>query len=209
MIGNEYEDLLVEVAEHQRSRYFGKYRATVKSVGEGDNLGYITAIVPEVYGDEIESPWAAPASPFAGPGHGFIVLPEADDGVWIEFEAGDISRPIWSGGWWADGELPDPGGIQTRALITTAGHKLILDDDGSEVQLLHSGGAKMNMTDGEIGITIGQSEIKLTSAGEITLKAGQSEIKMSKTEISLKSGIGQIKISASGVDVNNGAIKAM
>lgn len=194
-MSEEFEELLVEVAEHQRSRFYGKYRGKVTTVGDGDRLGYIQVMVPEIYGDEggIESPWAAPCVPFAGAGHGFVALPEVDDGVWIEFEGGDISRPIWTGFWWADDEMPDPKGVLTRTFITTKGHKLILDDDADEIHLLHSGGAEMTMKSSEIKIEIGQSSITLTSS-DITLTAG---------------GSGVIKISSSGVDIGNGAVKTM
>ena len=209
MIDKDYTELLVELAEYQRSRYFGKYRGKVKEVGEGDKLGYITALVPEIYGPELDSPWAVPCVPFAGGKHGFVALPEVDDGVWIEFEAGDISRPIWSGGWWQDGQLPEPGGVKTRAFITTAGHQLVLDDDGKKVQLLHSDGAKLEMTGDEVVLSIGQAEIKLTGTGEILLKAGPSEIKLTLTDIKLSSGTGSIVLSASGTNINNGAINVI
>lgn len=209
----EFEQLLVEVAERQRSRYFGKYRGQVKTVGEDADLGYITAIVPEIYGDTQESPKASPCVPFAGQGHGFVALPEVDDGVWIEFEAGDISRPIWTGFWWADDEMPEPKGVLTRTFITTAGHKLVLDDDAGEIHLLHSDGAEMTMTGSDITIEIGQASITM-SDGEIALKVGSTAmsptIKISSSEIELKNGAtGIIKISTSGVDIGNGAVKTM
>jgi len=193
-MNEEFEQLLVQVAEQQRSRFFGKYRGSVKTVGEEENLGYIKVLVPEIYGDTEESPWAAPAVPFAGAGHGLAAFPEVDDGVWIEFEAGDISRPIWTGFWWADGEMPEPKGILTRAFITTAGHKLILDDDAGEVTLLHSDGAQITMTGSDITIEIGQASITLSDS-EISLKVGMAT--------------GVIKISPSGVDIGNGAVKTM
>ena len=202
------ERLLVELTENARSRYFGKYRGIVKQVDDPDKLGRITAQVPEIY-DDVESPWALPAVPFAGQDHGFVAIPEEGDGVWIEFEAGDVSRPVWTGCWWGDGELPDPGAPLTRVFATTAGHKLVLDDDGSEVQLLHSGGAEIKMTDDDIKVSIGQSEATLASSGEITIKVGATEIKLTATELSLKSGPAQIKLSAGGVDINNGAIKVI
>lgn len=205
----EMENLLVELTESVRSRYFGKYRGIVKQVDDPDKLGRIIAQVPEIYGDEVESPWALPAVPFAGKDHGFVAIPETDDGVWIEFEAGDISRPIWTGCWWGDDELPSPGGTQTRVFATTAGHKLVLDDEGGEVQLLHSGGAEVKMTDDEISVTIGQSEATLANSGEITLKVGSTEITLTQTELTLKSGPAQIKLSSAGVDINNGAIKVL
>lgn len=207
MADEEMEKLMVELAENARSRFYGKYRGLVADVDDPENMGRITAQVPEIYEEE-ESPWALPAVPFAGQGHGFVVIPEVGDGVWIEFEAGDPSRPIWTGCWWGSGELPDPGGTQTRVLVTTAGHKFVLDDEGSEIQLLHSGGAELKMTDDDINLTIGQAEAMMTSS-EITLKVGPTEIKLSMTELALKSGPAQIKLSASGVDINNGAIKVM
>ena len=81
---------------------------------------------------------------------------------------------------------------KTRALVSTKGHKLVLDDDADEIHLIHSKGAEIKMTGDDITISIGGSEIKLT-----------------KTDMTLKSGSGQIKLSAAGVDVNNGALKAM
>lgn len=211
MPNEEFEHLLVEVAEHQRTNYFGKYRGIVKTVGEDENLGYITAIVHEVFGEEFETDWAAPAVPFAGAKHGLVALPEVDDGVWIEFEAGKLSRPIWSGFWWANDEMPEPKGTLIRTFITTAGHKLILDDENNEVKLLHADGAEMTMTDSDITIKIGKASAKLSDS-EISLKVGETatspEIKMTSSEISLKSGTsGTIKISSGGVDIGNGAVK--
>jgi uncharacterized protein involved in type VI secretion and phage assembly len=33
-------------------------------------------------------------------------MPEKNDGVWVEFEGGDPSYPVWTGCFWADGEAP-------------------------------------------------------------------------------------------------------
>lgn len=178
MNGQDSERLLVEVAEYMRNRYFGKYRGIVKEVGEGDDLGRIKAQVPEIYGDgETDlSPWALPCVPFAGLDHGLVLLPEVDDGVWIEFEAGDISRPIWTGCWWADDELPEPGGPQVRTLVTTAGHKIVLDDNEGQVRLLHSGGAELTMTDNDITLKIGSTQIVLSSSG-VNINNGAFEVR--------------------------------
>ncbi len=203
----EMEDLVADMAEDRRSRFYGKYRGLVVDVDDPDTLGRITAQVPEVLGDT-DSPWALPCVPFAGDKHGLVLLPEVGDGVWIEFEAGDPSRPIWTGGWWGDGELPDPGAPKTRVLATTAGHKFVLDEDANEIQLLHPGGAELKMTDSDITLTIGQAELKMTSS-EVSVKVGSTEVKLSMSELSLQSGAGKVKLSASGVELNNGAMKVM
>jgi len=184
-------ELTVQVAERMRNSYFGKYRGLVKNVDDPLKIGRVTATVPEIYGEE-ECPWALPAVPFAGNKHGLVLIPEVNDGVWIEFEAGDISRPIWTGFWWASDELDDVSKTRARALVTSEGHKLVLDDKGNEIQLLHSKGAEMKMTEDDITLTIGGTEIKLT-----------------KNDLTLKSGSGKIKLSAAGLDINNGAMKAI
>lgn len=208
MAAQEYEEMLVNLAETMRSHYYGKYRGLVTDVDDPDKLGRIKAQVPEVLFEE-ESPWALPAAALAGPGHGLVLIPEVGDGVWIEFEAGDPSRPIWTGGWWGPDELPAPGDTKVRALVTTAGHQFFLDDDQKEIHLLHAGGAELTMTDNDLTISIGQSEIKMTS-DDIILKNGMTEIKLTSSDLTLKGGsTAQIKLSASGVEINNGAMKVM
>src|SRR5260370_41579377 len=157
---SDQEEVLVGMGETMRSRYYGKYRGIVTDVNDPESLGRITAQVPEILQEEV-SPWALPAAAFAGPSHGLVLIPAVGDGVWIEFEAGDPSRPIWTGGWWAKNELPAPGDTQVRVLVTSTAPKLVLDDKNKEIQLLHSGGAEIKMTDSDITLTIGQSELKM------------------------------------------------
>jgi uncharacterized protein involved in type VI secretion and phage assembly len=180
MTDPDIEKMVVELTEFMRSRYFGKYRGIVQKVEKpGDEgylgLGRIIAKVPSVYEDE-NSPWALPSVPFAGKDHGLVVLPEEGDGVWIEFEGGNPSCPIWTGCWWAKDEMPAPGGETTRILATSGGFKVVLDDKGKKLQLL--------VTEND------------------TIK---SEITMTSSDITLKTGETQIVLSASGVNINNGA----
>lgn len=158
------EQHLLDQSQDTAARYYGKYRGFVKDVSDPENRARITATVPEVLGEEV-TPWALPVSPYAGNNHGLVLLPEVGNGVWIEFEAGDPSRPLWIGGWWADGEMPPDAGEKKRALVTSNGHKLILDEDGSIVQLKHSGGGEITMTDSDITIKIGSAQIVLSSSG--------------------------------------------
>lgn len=206
--GTEYEEMIVAMTETLRNRFFGKYRAIVTDNQDPETLGRIKAQVPEILQEEV-SPWALPATPFAGPGHGLVLIPEVGDGVWIEFEGGDPSRPIWTGGWWGPGELPAPGEVDVRALVTTAGHTFALDDKNREVQLKHAGGAELKMTDSDLTLTIGNSEFKMT-ADQISLKVLTTEITLTATDLTLKGGpIAQVKLSPAGTDVNNGAMKVM
>jgi hypothetical protein len=170
----EMEDLVVHVAEFQRSRHFGKYRGIVRDISDPDTNCRIKATVPAVYHDQ-DSPWAMPAFPFAGPKHGLVLLPEVGDGVWIEFEGGDIDRPIWSGAWWGSNQRPSPQGEKVRLLATSGGHQVVIDEDANEMKLVHPGGAEIKLTDSEISLTLGSCELKI-STSEIDLNNGMVKV---------------------------------
>lgn len=152
MVDTDVEKLVDKLDKFERTHFFGKYRGIVQKVDDPEKLGRIIAKVPEVYDDK-DTNWALPSVPFAGKKHGLVVLPEVGDGVWIEFEAGDVSRPIWGGTWWAKGEMPEPAGTKTRVLVTSIGHKVILDDDKKEIKILHYGGSEILMTDSDIKVS--------------------------------------------------------
>lgn len=184
------DGLALHTAEQQQSRLYGKYRGLVTDNDDPEAMGRVRAHVPEALHDG-ETAWAMPCVPYAGKGHGLALLPEVGDGVWIEFEAGDPSRPIWSGCWWSRDEgLPSPASTTIRVLATTPGHRIVLDESADEIVVTHPGGA----------------EVKLTSSS-ISLVVGGSEITMTGSDLTLKSGSGQVKLSASGVSVNNGALE--
>ena len=157
------EDLLVGQSRDAGSRMYGKYRGIVSDVDDPDGMGRIKAKVDALNGSE--TTWALPVVPFAGSGHGLVLIPEAGDGVWIEFEAGDTNRPLWTGGWWASGAMPPDGDIKKRALVCSNGHKLVLDEDGEIVQLKHAGGAEITLTASDITIKIGTAQIVLSASG--------------------------------------------
>ncbi len=211
MHNSEVEDQLIGISEWRNQHFFGKYRGTVDAVETGNDLGLISVKVPDVFGADFIVKRVRPCSPFGGNKHGFVAIPEAGDGVWVEFEAGKTSLPIWTGFWWADNEIPEPKGPLIRSFITTKGHKLLLNDDANEVQLLHASGPEITMTDSDITIQIGDTSIKLTTS-DLILKVGASstspQIKITASDITLQSStVGSIKLTSGGVDIGNGAMK--
>ncbi len=184
---SEFMEQSVErLVERAGSTYYGKYRGIVTDVDDPNNQLRIRATVPAVLGEH-PCGWAMPAAPFAGDGHGFVMLPKVGSGVWIEFEAGRLDNPIWSGAWWASGQRPNPQGAGVRVLVSEQGHKVILDDDAGELQLVHGSGPSIKLT-----------------GDEILISCGSCEIKISSDSISLNNG--QIKIGLAGVSLVNGAM---
>ncbi|MEU2108512.1 phage baseplate assembly protein V [Streptomyces sp. NPDC019507] len=128
------------------NRFLGKFRGRVADNDDPLRIGRITAYVPDVLGDEA-STWAMPCFPFTGAGAGQYVIPSEGAGVWIEFEQGDPSFPIWTGCWFGDrGELPADAqaGAERDArpvVIETQGHhKIVLSDDPESGILLQAPG---------------------------------------------------------------------
>jgi uncharacterized protein involved in type VI secretion and phage assembly len=81
------------------NRYYGVYRGTVVNNIDPMQLGRIQAIAPDVGGDT-PSTWAMPCAPITGKQMGVFMVPQVGSGVWLQFEAGDLDRPVWIGGWW-------------------------------------------------------------------------------------------------------------
>ncbi len=122
-----------------RDRVLGKYRGLVLNNVDPLNLGRIQATVPEVLG-EIPTGWATPCAPYGGTGAGFFAVPPIGAGVWIEFEGGDVSRPICSGCYWGTGEVPmkppgSPSLATTKIWRSDFGLTAVLDDVAQTVTL--------------------------------------------------------------------------
>jgi uncharacterized protein involved in type VI secretion and phage assembly len=155
--------------ERGGDRFFGKYRGLVNDNNDPSNLGRIQAQVPEVLGETVTG-WALPCAPYAGQGVGLFTVPAKGAGVWIEFEAGDVSRPIWTGCWWGNGELPsDEQGTQAKPglkiLRSESGLIASLDDDGHTITLSDSSGSNL------LKIQTQQGTIKITAATSVVLEA--------------------------------------
>jgi hypothetical protein len=185
-MGNLLDTTVERLVERVGTSYFGKYRGIVSDVDDPNNMCRIRATVPAVLGSE-SCGWALPAAPFAGDGHGMVMLPKVGSGVWIEFEAGRLDAPIWTGAWWASGQRPDPQGAGVRVIVSEKGHTLVLDDEADEVRLIHGSGPEIKLTDSEIVLTVGACEIRISS-----------------DNISLNNGL--IKIGLAGVSLVNGAM---
>ena len=89
-----------------QNKFYGKYRGTVTVNVDPEQRGRIMAMVPDVLG-MMPSSWAMPCFPIAGKQQGTYFIPQIGAGVWVEFENGDPSHPIWTGCFWGSvAEVP-------------------------------------------------------------------------------------------------------
>ena len=87
--------------------YLGKYKGVVVQHIDPMQEGRIQVTVPDV--NIPPSTWATPCFPIGGIQAGAYMIPMPGTGVWVEFEQGDATRPIWSGCWYGSAaEVPAP-----------------------------------------------------------------------------------------------------
>ena len=120
------------------------------------------------------------------------MVPEEGAGVWIEFEGGEISNPIWSGTWWAPEKIPKEASRSPepskKIIKTRKGHIIELEDE-----------------DGKEKITIkdksGQNFVEIDSVGNsIKIKATTIEIEASDS-MTLRAN-GSLTIQGAQVKIN-------
>jgi uncharacterized protein involved in type VI secretion and phage assembly len=167
-----HDSTLMDVLDRLRNRFFGKYRGTVTSV-DTDTLR-VKAQVPAVLADQ-ETGWCAPCVPFAGDGMGLAFLPEVGAGVWIEFEGGDVSYPIWTGCYWRNGEPPSDATPSVKAIVTKSGHKILLDDDQGSITISDSNNNSVVLDSSGITLTRGGNSIAI-SESEVNVNDGALEV---------------------------------
>jgi uncharacterized protein involved in type VI secretion and phage assembly len=155
-------------------RYLGRYRGEVLDVEDPKSLGRVKVKVPEVLAD-VDSGWAWPAFALSGDGSGIYAVPPVGAGVWVEFEAGDLSRPVWVGGWHAEGGLPAEASPQKLVIQTPGGHTVTLDDEGSTLVIKESGGNTITMDSNGIELAVGGQKVTIGSSS-VKINDGALEV---------------------------------
>jgi uncharacterized protein involved in type VI secretion and phage assembly len=179
------EQALALMMDHLRSRCYGKYRGVVKDNNDPTSRGRLKVEVKSICGDD--AVWAMPCVPYAGDGVGFVSLPEPETGVWVEFEGGDPSYPIWVGCFWGNDEAPENADPNIK-IWKTEKETLRLDDSDDKIRLETSSSAS---------IELGQ---------DIVTEAGQAKHTVGSSGVVSEQGSGKVEVMTGTVKVNNGSM---
>lgn len=155
------EQTILDLLERIRSRFYGKYRGTVTDVDTSTLR--IKAKVPAVLGDQ-PTGWCLLCLPYAGDQMGLAFLPEVGAGVWIEFEGGDVSYPVWTGCYWRDGEAPSDLTPTVRGIVTKQGLKMLFDDDQQVITLTDKNNNKVTLSSDGVTIERGSNKIVVSDS---------------------------------------------
>lgn len=212
---NECSPTDTEMAERMAradSAYYGKYRGSVSDNEDPEGRGRLKLIVPSLFGPDTVTDWALPCLPFGGEAEvGQFTVPSVGALVWVEFEQGDISYPIWTGTYW-DASMTAPADVPVRRIFKTPfGHILEFDDtEGEEaIRIIHGGDAAASIVLDETGSIV----LTDNSGATITMDAEGAELSiadangnsavMSSSGTVVSDGNGNsVELAASGVTVS-------
>lgn len=188
-------------------RYHGKYAGLVidnEAPEGGGHRGQLKVRVPGILEETPDGGSSRPIEVLAMPGlpPGFFFIPERDAQVWVEFVAGDINFPVWTGAWYPAGATPkntegqDPTEEQ-KLIRTAAGHVVQLDDTSGEEKIVIKDGKSGNLiTLDSSGTTLehpdGGARLLLKQDGTVRIEAKNIELKADQN----------IKLEAVKVDVS-------
>jgi Type VI secretion system/phage-baseplate injector OB domain len=169
----EGREVMCEMLEVMEGSFFGKYRGIVRDNNDPTGRGRLEVLVPAVMGDE--PVWALPCAPYAGNNMGLYAIPEKGTGVWVEFEAGDPSYPIWVGCFWADGQVPkNERGAEAapplKIIRSQKGLLVTLDDKQQVITLSDKEGNNL------VTIEVQQGKVTVKGALKVVVEAPQIEL---------------------------------
>ena len=162
------------------AKFYGLYRGTVVNNIDPLQLGRIMAIVPDVTG-VAPSTWAMPCVPIAGKQMGVFMVPQIGAGIWMQYEAGDSDRPVWTGGWWGiAAELPALAlagvpGDPSIVLQTTLQNTVMISDlpgPAGGIMLKSTTGATIIVNDTGIYIQNGKGASLIMVGPTVTINNG-------------------------------------
>lgn len=185
------------------AKYYGKYSGIVRDNVDIEKLGKITVSVPAIFPEQ-EEMIARPALPY-----GFFFVPEVGATVWVEFEGGDTTKPLWTGlqylqGEWAREAASSPP--EKRAIQTAKGHLVMFNDRSGEEaieithgQLLHT--VKLDRD----GVSIKDGR----GGHELTFDASTITVRHGATGARIEIGFGGITVDAGGGVINLSSLAAL
>jgi len=186
------DETLLRLLELVHHRYWGKYRGIVMDNDDSEKLGRVQVKVPAVLGDVAR--WALPCVPYAGDKVGFFCPPEPEAHVWVEFEGGDPTRPIWVGCFWTKDQLPDAATGPQAKVWRTASMHLRLDEDAGVAELGSDQKGAVQVNDQVV-----------TTAGE---NATLTTLTVAGNTVSAETGAGgAATLDGAAFTVNNGALE--
>ena len=133
------ESLIMVRGLETMGRYYSFYRGMVIDNEDPQHMNQLQVMVPQVQGGIII--WALPFDQHGGTQTGFKYLaPEIGDTVYVMFECGDPSKPLWAYHGFALDQMPEELDSPNKmGIITPNGNIVILDETSGELNIFTEG----------------------------------------------------------------------
>lgn len=161
----------------QSAQYHGIYRGSVVDNADAEKRGRLRVRVPAVLG--AAEVWADPCVPYAGPGLGLYLMPEAGTPVWVAFEVGDPTFPVWLGCTFNAGDIASADAAPSVKFLKTKKFTLRIDDELGEIVIENDSGST---------ITINAQEISAKSQSVVQEASGGRKTKLSAASFNVNDG---------------------
>jgi phage baseplate assembly protein V len=153
----------------------------VSRVDDPDKQGRVSVKLPGY--KSIETGWMRVMLPAAGPGKGFIALPDEGDEVLVLLPNGDPAVGIVLGGLFGKEKVPDTGiagkRVKRQAWRSPQGHYVEIDDEKGRITLLHANGSTLRM---------GKDRFTLRAATDLDISAPGKQIKITASAVDFQNG---------------------
>jgi len=165
------------------SERYGLYRAKVVQRDDDRQRGRIKVQIPSITGSG-KTQWVEACMNVGYDNGGDLAIPKIGDTVWIAFEEGDITKPVYVGNFFSAFKTPLIGYDQDTRVISWDNCKIYMK--GNQL-LIKVGNSAILMTDSTVEIQEGNSAILMTDS-KVETKVGNSAILMTDSTVEIKAG---------------------
>lgn len=185
------EDIVNHGLERVFKRYYSSYHAYVHSNEDPQGYGRLQLIIPTITGSQPLLKWAWQKGRYAGKNYGSWNIPEKGEMVFVEFERGNTSYPIWTYGYHGKGELEDEWkNPKDKWFKTPDGFWVRYKPEGPEFEVILPNGRKLVFTNNISLVTEGKIFLgKLEEAAEPAVLGNKAEDALNE----IKDALGDIK----------------
>lgn len=172
-MGYETAKIITEEGIEGIGRYYSVYRGIVVNNSDTEKkMNRVEVCIPEVMGGT--TAWAYPKGQHGSISGGFKFLtPKIGDIVFITFEYGDPTKPLWEYHGWGINQVPQPlDGPNKMGIVTPEGNLIVIDDDNGTLNLYFNGNIVVSS---EANIVISsEKDINVSSGDSVILNTGEN-----------------------------------